>query len=187
MAYYPGQEGGHALADILFGDVNPSGRLPFTVPVSESDLVGFDHQSDAVSYGYFHGYRHAANQAITPRFAFGFGLGYTTFSYDSLTVSGNAESAVASVAVTNTGATAGDEVVQIYVGYPGSAVPRPVAELKGFARVTLAAGESTSVEIPLDDLSYHDGSAWLVESIGYTVFAGPNAGDLPLSQALAAP
>lgn len=192
-AFYPGQEGGDAIADVLFGDVNPSGRLPFTIPVSESQLPPFDVTSAAITYGYFHGYRYVDHAGTEPAFPFGFGLSYTTFESSNLTLSESAMAAggrvTASVDVKNTGAIAGDDVVELYVGYPGSSVEsRPEKELKGFARVHLDAGESKTISLPLEanDLRYYDAgqSAWVLEPLAYTVYVGASSRDLPLVQTL---
>jgi beta-glucosidase len=189
MAWYPGQQGGAAIADVLFGDVAPSGKLPLTFPVAEADLPPFDNQSRSVTYGYYHGYRWLDRNGVAPLFPFGFGLSYTTFRYDDLTVAPATVSPWGRVRVTvdltNTGSVAGDEVVQLYVSYPGSAVDRAVRDLKAFARVHLEPGQTRTV--PLDvraaDLAYWDvaAGAWTIEPIAYDVHVGPSSGDLPLS------
>lgn len=189
MAWYPGQQGGHAIAGVLFGDVNPSGRLPLTFPAAEADLPPFDSVSLAVTYDYFHGYRWLDRTGVAPLFPFGFGLSYTSFAYANLHVS---RSVLApggrvrvSVDVTNTGAVAGDEVVQLYVSYAGSAVDRAERDLKAFARIHLEPGETRRV--PLDvraaDLTYWDttANAWKLEPITYGVHVGSSSSDLPLS------
>src|SRR5262249_54057343 len=141
MAWYPGQKGGRAIADVLFGDVNPSGKLPVTFPVSESDLPPFDNHSLEVTYGYFHGYRWVDREGITPLFPFGHGLSYTSFRYANLRLDRSTLSPAgrvrATVDVTNTGGIAGDEIAQLYVRYPHSAVERAVQDRRGFARVHL--------------------------------------------------
>src|SRR4029077_3707294 len=125
MAWYPGQEGGRAIADVLFGDVNPSGKLPVTFPVRESDLPPFDDHGLQLTYGYFHGYRWVDRESITPLFPFGFGLSYTSFRYANLRLDRSILSPAgrvrATVDVTNTGDVAGDEIAQVYVGCPHSA------------------------------------------------------------------
>ncbi len=162
MVWYPGQMGGHAVADLLFGAANPSGKLPMTFPTSLEQLPPFDNQSLKVTYDYFHGYRYVDRNGTTPQFPFGFGLSYTTFSVENIRSSqseARADDVVRfTVDVTNTGSVAGAEVVQLYVTYPGSAVERSVLELKGFAKVTLEPGETQTVEIsvPVNDLSYYD-------------------------------
>jgi beta-glucosidase len=189
MAWYPGLEGGNAIANVLFGDVNPSGKLPVTFPVSESQLPPFDNVSTDVTYEYFHGYRHVDHEGIDPRFPFGFGLSYTTFTYANLTLDAASVapdgSVSATVDVTNSGAVAGDEVVQLYVGCQGTAVPRAPRNLEGFTRVHLGPGETKSVSLTVraKDLAYYDvsASAWKVEAAKYTVSMGSSSRDLPVS------
>src|SRR6185295_8866864 len=114
--------------EVLFGDVNPSGKLPISFPAAEADLPPFDNVSLGVTYGYFHGYRWLDRQVIAPLFPFGFGLSYTSYSYANLTISPRTiprDGGVRLAAtVTNTGGMAGDEIVQLYVGYQGSRVER---------------------------------------------------------------
>jgi beta-glucosidase len=189
MAWYPGQEGGNAIADVLFGDTNPSGKLPITFPVSESDLPGFDNVSLEVTYDYYHGYRYLDRNSTDPRFPFGYGLSYTTFAYSNLTLSGTTiapdGTLQVGVDVTNTGSVAGKEVVQLYVSYSGSSVDRPVRDLKGFAKVELDPAETKTVTLDLEaeDLAYYDvsGGQWVVEPISYTAQVGPSSRNLPLS------
>jgi beta-glucosidase len=188
MAWYPGQEGGSAIADVLFGDANPSGRLPLTFPEDESQLPPFDHTSADVTYGYLHGYRYVDDQGSVPAFPFGFGLSYTTFALSNLVLSKSTipvdGATTATVDVENTGAEAGDEVVQLYVAYPGSSVQHGPNELRAFARVHLAAGakQTVSLDLPATDLAYYDvgAKAWKVEPLAYTVSAGTSSRDLPL-------
>jgi beta-glucosidase len=192
MAWYPGQMGGHAIADLLFGDANPSGKLPITFPTGLDQLPPFDNESLEVTYGYFHGYRYLDRNDSTPEFPFGFGLSYTTFSVDNLRAS-QAEARAGdlvrfSVDVRNTGSVAGAEVVQLYVTYPGSAVERSERELKGFAKVALGPGETQTVEIavPVNDLAYYDvaESAWALEGLEHEVHVGTSSRDLPLAATL---
>jgi beta-glucosidase len=191
MAWYPGQEGGHAIADVLFGDVNPSGRLPLTFARSGDDLPEFLNDRDEVTYGYFHGYRHLDREGVEPRFAFGFGLSYTTYAYANLTVADTTlapdDTLEVTVDVTNTGSVAGDEIVQLYVGTQGSSVPRAVRDLETFAKVHLVSGETKTVplRVPVEDLAYYDvgSSAWRVEPLTYRVHVGSSSRDLPLSAA----
>jgi beta-glucosidase len=188
MAWYPGQEGGTAIAEVLFGEVNPSGRLPITFPRAEADLPVFDNHAREVVYAYDHGYRHVDRHGIEPRFPFGFGLSYTTYRYDSVTVSNSvlAPGGVqrVSVRVRNTAGRAGTETVQLYLSTEGSAVERPLRALAGFAQVHLEAGEARAVviELPAEGLAYYDVAAggWHIEPGSYTVHAGPHSRDLPL-------
>src|SRR5262249_23750989 len=151
MAWYPGQLGGEALADILFGDVDPSGRLPLSIPRREADLPPFDNRNLRVRYGWVHGYRWLGRPKIAPLFPFGFGLSYTTLGLANLTLStatlpvdGRVQ---VTVDVTNTGAMAGDTVVQLYATAHGSRVERARRELRDFARVSLEPGETRTVEL----------------------------------------
>jgi beta-glucosidase len=188
MAWYPGQDGGTAIAEVLFGDVNPSGKLDVTVPTSEAQLPPFDPQATAVTYDYFHGYRYVDHAGREPRYPFGFGLGYTTFAIHDLTLERNAladdGTLRARVRVTNTGARSGDEVVQLYVGAVGSSVERAVRDLRAFKRVSLAAQETKTVtlEVPAADLAYFDVAAdrFVVEPIEYAAQVGSSSRDLPL-------
>jgi beta-glucosidase len=192
MVWYPGQMGGHAIADLLLGVENPSGKLPITFPKSLDQLPPFDNVSLEVRYDYFHGYRHLDRNGETPEYPFGFGLSYTTFSIERLQPAlaevRSTDIARFQVDVTNTGTVAGAEVVQLYVSYPGSAVERSVRDLKGFAKVMLDPGETKTIEIavPANTLAYYDvGEAtWVLESLDYQVRVGTSSRDLPLSATL---
>jgi len=193
MVWYPGQMGGHAIADLLFGDANPSGKLPITFPTGLDQLPPFDNVSLEVTYDYFHGYRYLDRNGATPEFPFGFGLSYTTFTIGGLSAS-QAQAAAGdvvtfSVDVTNSGTVAGAEVIQLYVTYPGSAVERSDRELKGFAKVALEPGETRTVEIalPVNSLAYYDvtESAWTLEGLEHEVHVGTSSRDLPRSTTLA--
>jgi beta-glucosidase len=189
MAWYPGMEGGNAMGDLIFGDINFSGRTIQTWPKAESDLPEFGNTQAETEFLYYHGYRHFDHYDIEPLFPFGFGLSYTTFEYEDLQVPCARISPEGhlniSVEVRNAGDREGVEVVQVYVAYPNTKVRRPERELKGFARVELAAGETKSVNItiPLRDLAYYDSDLkkWVVEELEHRVEVGPNARTLPLS------
>ena len=191
MAWYPGMEGGHALADILFGKVNPSGKLPLTIPRSEAQLVPFNKWARRIRYGYFHGYTHMQKEKLAPRFPFGFGLSYTNYVYDHLQISPTRADASGNVTVTaeitNTGKMAGEEIAQLYVGFPDSKVERPQRALKGFKRITLKPGETKPVvfEIAARDLACYDTETedWVVEPGKYLVYVGASSRleDLPLT------
>lgn len=187
MTWYAGMKEGAALAEILFGDVNPSGRLVQSFPMRESDLPSFDNTSQGdVQYGYYHGYRWLDEKSIAPRYAFGFGLGYTTFAFSNLTI---AQSTVpvdgeleVTVDVKNTGPVTGTEVVQLYVGYKNTSVSdkwgRPVKELKAFARVEdlgPAETRTVSLKVSVAELGYWDGSGFKVETMAHELFVGPSA------------
>ena len=188
MAWYPGMEGGNALGEIIFGEVNPSAKLPLTFAHSVDDLPPFDNHSLRVTYGYYHGYRLLDRNGVNPRFAFGFGLSYTSFHYSNLRLADShlkSDGTLrASVDITNEGKVAGDEIVQLYVGYQGSQVDRPVRDLRGFAKVHLDPGQTRTVviEVPVNHLAYYDvdTSAWKVEPITYVAGVGSSSRDLPL-------
>ena len=183
MAWYPGMEGGNALADILFGRMNPCAKLPCVFPKSESQLPFFDKRAKSIEYGYFHGYRLMDKEGYTPAFPFGFGLSYTTYAYKNLELDKEEISSDGtlrvSVEITNAGNVAGEEVVQLYVGHEGSQLERPLKELKGFSKVHLAPGETKRVEFALAarQLAYYDEqrSSWIVEPITYTVYVGSSS------------
>jgi len=191
LTWYAGQDGGTALAQLLFGDVNPSGKLPITFATSSDQLPEFDHESEAVTYGYYHGYRYVDREEHDPLFPFGFGLSYTTFEFGSVTLDAEEVDATgtvtASVEVTNTGSVAGVEVVQLYVSFENSDIDRPIRELEGFERVELEPGETKTVALTLGvaDLATFDPATntWSVEKMSYGVHAGPSSRDLPVSGA----
>ena len=188
MLWYPGMEGGHAIAEVLYGDTNPSGRLPFTWHRSVDQLPFFDKKAKSMDYGYFHGYRHFEREGLDPQFPFGFGLSYTTCEYGPVSVDkgsiGKDGSVTVSSSVTNTGTLPGEEVAQLYIGYPHSSVVRPVKELKGFARVGLGPGDTKAVSFKVDtaDLAYYetDNGEWIVEEMEYVAQVGPSSGDSDL-------
>lgn len=182
FAWYPGMQGGHAIADIVFGDASPSGRLPASVPVAESDLPVFDNVSLAVTYEYLHGYRYLDANDTAAALPFGFGLGYTTFEYDTIEVV-EGDPLVVRVGITNTGARAGRETVQVYVA-PGHSAAIAPRDLRGFAQIDLDAGASGTVEIeiPLATLAVWDvdADAWTQMPGEYVIEAGSSVATLPL-------
>jgi beta-glucosidase len=197
IAWYPGQDQGTALADILFGDVNPSGKLSCSWPASASQLPAFSAANNTVTYeapDTGRGYRYYDRCNLTPLFSFGYGLSYTTFQYSNLRVSPNTsgfagDTIVVSVDITNTGSVSGDEVPQLYISENAPQLPRPVKELRGFARVTLAPAETKTVTFTLKerDFAYWDTrvNAFTAQPDMYTIMVGPSAGNLPLSAQLA--
>lgn len=180
MAWYPGMEGGHALAEVLLGKANPGGKLPCSFPKSEDQLPYFDAKTDRIAYGYYHGYRRMDKDHHQPAFPFGYGLSYTTFRIADLEIApaeaGTDEPVRIRVRVTNTGSRPGDEVVQLYVGAPGVQVERFVKELKGFQRITLQPGETRQVTFNLlpHQMRYYnpDTRTWELELGEYRVFVG---------------
>jgi beta-glucosidase len=190
--WYGGQEGGHALAAILFGDANPSGKLPVSFPKKFEDSPAYGNYPGVnlkVNYaeGIYVGYRYYDTKNVEPQFPFGFGLSYTTFEYSDLKV-GN-ELANVSLKVKNTGARAGTEVVQLYVHDGHTKIDRPVRELKGFKRVELKAGETKTVGFTLDraDLSYWspEKKAWVADPGTFEIQVGASSRDIRLSANLA--
>jgi beta-glucosidase len=183
QTFYPGQEGGTAVAALLFGESNFSGKLPFTVGQNESDYPQFQNSGgSAASIDYYHGYRLFEKNAKPVRYWFGYGLSYTTYKYSNLQVlcSKVTEAGRLNVQVTvqNTGKVAGEEIVQLYVGYPNTEAPkRPVKELKAFTRVALGPGESKDVQlsVPAKDTAYWGTTGWVVEKKVHKVLVGPSA------------
>jgi beta-glucosidase len=190
-ALYTGQEMGNALADVLFGDVNPSGKLPTTFPKRLEDTptyVNYPGESDVVRYGegIFVGYRYYDQAGVAPLFPFGHGLSYTTFAYGNLTIApqraASGDTIGVSVDVTNTGTRAGKEVVQLYLHDVASTLPRPPKELKGFRKVALRPGETKTVTFTLtrDDLAFYDPvcSGWVAEAGKFQVLVGSSSRDI---------
>ena len=177
MAYYPGMLGGLATARVLFGEVNPSGKLPFVIPCRESDLPQVDWLADEQVYGYYHGYARLDKQGLQPRLPYGYGLSYTTFALGKIRLKGIHDgTALFEVELKNTGRRAGGEVVQLYAGWNGSRVDRPVKRLQDFAKVYLEAGESRLVELKVrkSDLAFFDEAtnAFVEEAVEYTAYIG---------------
>ena len=195
QAWYPGMEGGNALADILFGKVNPSGKLPMTFPVKLEDspahslaVTGFESLEQDYTDGIFVGYRYFDTYKVEPGFAFGHGLSYTTFDYNNLQIEKKEGAVVVRVEITNTGEMAGAEVVQLYVNDEVSDLERPEKELKAFAKVSLEPGATQTVEMTLreDAFSYyHDGqNKWVMEPGAFTIMVGSSSRDIRLEQML---
>jgi beta-glucosidase len=193
-AWYPGQEGGVAVAQLLFGESNPSGRLPISIERRWEDNATHDSYypkdgSKKVEYseGVFVGYRHFDKSTVKPLFPFGYGLSYTSFAYKNLTISPASSDQQVSVAfdVTNTGTRAGADVAEVYVGDRHAPVPRPVKELKGFKRVSLNPGETKNVAVKLDRraFSYYDVKrhSWTVAPGDFDLFVARSAADIALS------
>jgi beta-glucosidase len=190
-AWYPGQESGNAIAAVLFGDADPSGRLPMTFPASESQgpvtqLAQYPGVDGVVHYDedIFVGYRYYDRFAQEPLFPFGFGLSYTSFSLDDLRVTRRRGGTyTVSVRVTNTGSRTGAAVVQLYVGFP-DVTGEPPNQLKGFARVALKPGRRRRVKMRLNSSSFASWStadaAWAVQPGEYRIRVGTSSRDLPL-------
>ena len=194
-AWYPGMEGGNALAHVLFGDVNPSGKLPFTFPVKLEDAPAMklgeypSTPGEPLKQTYkddiWVGYRYYDTYNVAPQYAFGHGLSYTTFKYSALTVAPGPKSATVKLTVTNTGKVAGAEVVQVYVKDEKASVKRPEKELKGFEKVFLKPGESKTVTVALDAAAfqYYDEAkkSWVLEPGKFDVLVGSSSRDIRLT------
>jgi len=194
QAWYPGQEGGAAVAQLLFGESDPSGRLPISIERRWEDNATYNSYypkdgSKKVDYteGVFVGYRHFDKSTVKPLFPFGYGLSYTSFAYKNLTISAPTPDQQVSVAfdVTNTGTRAGADVAEVYVGDRHAPVPRPIKELKGFKRVSLSPGETKNVTVKLDRraFSYYDvkSHAWTVAPGDFDLFVARSAADVELT------
>jgi len=168
-AYYPGEQGGNAIADVLFGDYNPAGRLPVSVPRHVGQLPVYYNKPVPAAHDY-------VEMSAQPLYPFGFGLSYTTFEYSDLTIEG----LDATFKVTNTGNHKGDEVVQLYLNQGLSSVVQPERQLKAFKRITLEPGETRTVTLHLDydDLAIVDANMkWTVEPGSYQILIGPSSDD----------
>ena len=184
MLWYPGMEGGHALADILLGKVNPSGKLPCVFAARAGDYPDYDMNAKAITYGLWHGYRKLERDGSVPAFPFGFGLSYTTFRFANLRLEQaelEADGTLAAMLdVTNCGQVPGQTVVQCYVSVQESQVERAPKELKAFRRVAVQPGETIAVrvEIPAAALAYYDErQGWTVEAGAYTLVVGQHSLD----------
>jgi beta-glucosidase len=191
QAWYPGQECGNAIADVLFGDVTPSGKLPQTFPMRVEDnptYLAFPGENGKALYeeGLFVGYRYYDKKHIAPLFPFGFGLSYTTFDYSALKLSAHElnpdDTLQVSIDITNTGLRAGKEVVQLYVRDQQSRLQRPEKELKAFTKVQLEPGERKTVTLSIarEALAYYDDLAhtWIAEAGAFDVLLGASSQDI---------
>jgi beta-glucosidase len=183
-AWYPGQECGNAIADVLLGRVNPCGKLPTTIPMRYEDnpaLPNYPGSGGEVRYeeGVFVGYRHYDAKSIEPRFCFGHGLSYTRFVYGSLAVNEDGENVIASIDITNAGDREGKEVVQLYVSELQSTVERPPRELKAFEKISLKPDETGTVRFALDRraFAFWD-QEWTVEPGVFELLCGSSSRDI---------
>lgn len=178
MAYYPGMEGGTAIASILFGDVNPSGKLPFVVVKDEADLPSIDWLADVQKYDFYHGYTKLDHENIEADVPFGFGLSYTDFKLSDEAITVTSDEIIASCKVKNIGEVEGAEVIQLYIGAENSKVIRPVKKLSGFNKINLLPNEDANVEIKcgFDRLKYYTESGWELEKgITYLAYIGTSS------------
>jgi len=195
QAHYSGMEGGHALARILFGEVNPSGKLTVTYPRKLMDspahaLGTYPGTNDTLVYreGLLVGYRWFDTKDIEPEFPFGFGLSYTTFEYSNLKLvpgeAGHGPAVTAHFDLANTGSRAGAEIAELYIHQDNPSLPRPLKELKGFTKVFLKPGEKRTVSIPLDQraFAFYDPAktGWISEAGNFEVLVGSSSRDIRL-------
>ena len=185
LTWFGGQEFGHALADVLLGEAEPGGRLPTTWPASEDGLLSGQPAGGVLRYaeGLFIGYRAFDRDGREPLFPFGHGGGYTTWSYDSITVPSGGSGVAACVEVRNTGSRRGREIIQVYASRPYSEVERPAKWLAGFAAVDADPGETVNVGIVLPERAFQHWAegGWTLEAGTFTVAAGPSSASLPLT------
>jgi beta-glucosidase len=185
-AWVPGEEGAAALASILFGDVNPGGKLPISIPRSVGQVpIFYNHKPSGMRSNIYGDY---VSEKVTPLFPFGFGLSYTCFEYEDLTIDKTqataGETVTISLQVSNAGSIAGDEVVQLYIRDEYASYPRPVKELRGFVRLTLQPGEKRKVifKLPVDQMAFYDGDLELVLEAGrFLVMVGSSSEDIRLN------
>jgi beta-glucosidase len=192
LTWFPGQEAGNALADLLLGKVEPGGRLPTTWPAATNDVPildtqpvdGWLHYSEGLNIGY----RAWLRSKAQPAFAFGHGLGYTTWEYVAAEATTADGGPAVRVRLRNTGRRPGREVVQLYLSRPGSSIERPVRWLAGYADATAEPGQEVEVVVPVDRwaLRHWDETAgdWAVEPGGFEVWIGRSVADLRLSVAI---
>ncbi|MFX0069771.1 MAG: beta-glucosidase [Candidatus Hermodarchaeota archaeon] len=195
QAWYPGMEGGNAIANLLFGDVNPSGKLPVTIPKQLSDSPAHinkktypGHKKVYHDEGIFVGYRHFDTKKIEPLFPFGYGLSYTTFTYENLKISKEKVSGddtfTVSCDITNSGECLGGEIAQLYIQDMEASVERPLKELKGFKKIFLKPGEKGAVTFELDksDLSFFNeiNHCWTAEKGFFNILIGSSSRDIRL-------
>jgi beta-glucosidase len=194
QSWYSGMEGGNALAKIIFGDVNPSGKLPMTFPKKLEDhgshalgeYPGDTTHSLVVNYldGIYVGYRYYDTYNVEPQFAFGHGLSYTTFTYGDMKITPSAKGAVVSFTVTNNGKVAGAEVAQLYINEENALLPRPQKELKGFRKIYLNPGEQKTIAINLNEDAfqyYNDAECkWVMDGGIYNILIGSSSREIRL-------
>ncbi len=190
--FYSGQETGNAIADILFGDVNPSGKLPFSFIASEDQspaFKGYKDKSLKIEYneGVFVGYRYLDINNINPSFPFGFGLSYTNFEYSNLKIVNKENNSFeVSAEIKNTGKVTGEEVVQLYIAPQSPAIKRPLKELKSFAKLSLKAGETKTVTLKLNSKSFSywdvNSKSWKADAGKYEILVGASSRDIRLKE-----
>ncbi len=183
FSWYAGMEGGNALANVLYGAVNPSGKLPFSIAANEADYPSFTPYTDKITYGYYHGYTLFEKENKPVAYPFGFGLSYTSYDYSNLEIANkslsHSNTLQVSVTVTNTGAMAGEEVVQLYIGFKNSGIDRPIKLLRGFDKIYLEPNASKTVTftLPVKELAYYNPTSkqWELEDMIHEVYIGASS------------
>lgn len=181
MSFYSGLEGGNALAEILSGDKNPGGKLPFTIAKNDSDYPDFLHigsQNKEIEYGYYHGYTLFDKKNIEADYPFGFGLSYTDFEIIKTNVIKDEKNISVSVELKNTGNLDGDEVIQVYIGSNNTVEDRPIKLLKGFKRISVPTSktEKADIEVEIEDIKFYNPKSgeWVLDN-EYTVYVGTSS------------
>jgi beta-glucosidase len=188
QTFYAGMAGGTAIARLVFGDVSPGGKLPFTVARDAGDYPFFDRDAQAIDYDYWHGYAKFDHEGRIPRYSFGHGLTYGEFSFSEIIVRQNDTSVAVTVTLRNAGGRAAREVVQLYVAYPGTVTPRPLKALKAFACLDFLPGETRTItlSIALADLCYRDPDThtWRLERGAHRILVGSASDAIALEAAI---
>lgn len=181
MAYYPGQEGGNAIAEVILGDINPSGKLPYVIPVSVNDLPKVDWFADDQYYEYYHGYTRLEKLGIAPLYPYGYGLSYTTFAFSDILAKVEEKSLITSCKGEKYRRQRRNRGSTIIHWVQNSKIDRPVKQLRGFKRITLKPGEERSVQIecPLDKLCWYNpiSRKWELEPMEYEIYLGNSSAD----------
>ena len=183
FSWYGGMEGGNAIAKVLYGDYNPSGKLPFSIAKNESDYPNFSPYTMKTEYGYYHGYTLFDKKKINSLYPFGYGLSYTSFKFKNLKVNTpkikSNETLSFSIEVENIGEIDGEEVIQLYIGFSNSSIDRPVKLLRGFKKIMINHGETQKVNFNVypDDLAYYNvkNKKWEIEKMKYEVYIGSSS------------
>jgi len=194
QSWYAGMEGGNSLAKIIFGDVNPSGKLPMTFPKKLEDhgshaLGEYPGDTNRLIVNYlddiYVGYRYYDTYKVDPQFAFGHGLSYTSFQYSDLKIKPAGRNVAVSFTVRNSGKVAGAEVAQLYVGQPNALLPRPEKELKGFNKIYLKPGEQKTITLTLNEDAFRYfndvSNQWVMDGGNYTIHIGGSSRDIKLN------
>ncbi|WP_340199955.1 beta-glucosidase family protein [Ascidiimonas sp. W6] len=190
FAWYAGMEGGHALANILYGKANPSGKLPFSIAADQDDYPEFNPYTEEATYGYYHGYTLFEKEQKEVAYPFGFGLSYTNFKTQNLKIAKKAitpeDKITASIEITNTGNVAGSEVIQLYIGFKNSKVDRPVKLLRNFHKILLEPKQQQTVTLSVlpEDLKWYNPETkqWELEQMDYELYMGTSSNEKDLLQ-----